>query len=138
MAAFRAIRPPEVCASGWSLADNRMPHSSNSARMTGFGGSIPSTKQNLSQIIEQLQAEGIGSLLAGMMAPPNFGGLPSEFSNIFPALAETYEIPLYPFFPDGVAAELISTRAMGSTQIGRRRHRGTDSTRRDRALETVQ
>ena len=42
-------------------------------------------------------------LLAGMLAPPNMGaGYETAFNAIYPDLAAKYELPLYPFFLDGV------------------------------------
>lgn len=63
------------------------------------------TRDNLAQIIEKLRAQGIDVLLAGMMAPPNMGTqYGDEFNSIYPDLASEYQIDLYPFFLDGVAA----------------------------------
>jgi len=40
-----------------------------------------------------------------MLAPPNLGKeYGAEFNAIFPALAKTHGVMLYPFFLDGVAA----------------------------------
>ena len=61
---------------------------------------------NLSAILDRLAEEGVPTLLAGMYAPPNFGPAYVEaFNAIYPELAETYGVPLYPFFLDGVAAD---------------------------------
>lgn len=73
----------------------------------GLRGIDPAeVRSNLSAILERLTAEGIPTLLAGMYAPPNFGPAYSEaFDSIYPELAEEYDVHLYPFFLDGVAAE---------------------------------
>jgi acyl-CoA thioesterase-1 len=64
------------------------------------------TRDNLAQIIEKLRAMDIDVLLAGMMAPPNMGTqYGNEFNSIYPDLASEYQVDLYPFFLDGVAAE---------------------------------
>jgi acyl-CoA thioesterase-1 len=64
------------------------------------------TRANLEQIIEKSQARGLQILLAGMLAPPNLGPAYGEaFAAIFPDLARQYELALYPFFLDGVAAQ---------------------------------
>ena len=64
------------------------------------------TERNLVAMIERLQERGIGVVLAGMVAAPNLGPDYGErFNGIFPRLAETYDLPLYPFFLDGVAAD---------------------------------
>jgi len=91
----------------WSLADDPDAVLIELGANDGLRGLDPATtKENLAQIIERFQTEGIDILLAGMMAPPNFGpGYTREFNAIYPDLAERYDIPLYPFFLDGVAAE---------------------------------
>ena len=64
------------------------------------------TEQNLVSMIERLRERDISVLLAGMMAAPNLGTDYAErFNPIFPRLAETYDLALYPFFLDGVAAD---------------------------------
>ncbi|MEO3387253.1 arylesterase [Mesorhizobium sp. CAU 1741] len=70
-------------------------------------GIAPSvTEENLKQMIERLQARDIDIILAGMIAAPNLGAdFRASFDPIFPQLAETYDLPLYPFFLDGVAAQ---------------------------------
>jgi acyl-CoA thioesterase-1 len=61
---------------------------------------------NLSAIIDKLKARGVRVLLAGMLAPPNYGRAYGDaFNAVYPALAERHDIPLYPFFLDGVAGE---------------------------------
>ena len=41
-----------------------------------------------------------------MRAPPNMGAdYETAFNRIYPELAEEYDIPLFPFFLDGVAAQ---------------------------------
>lgn len=65
-----------------------------------------STRKNLTAIIEDLQARGITVLLAGMLAPPNMGpDYAAEFNPIYGDLAAQYDVALYPFFLDGVAAD---------------------------------
>jgi len=61
---------------------------------------------NLDAILTRLAAEDIPALLTGMLPPPNLGREYGEdFSAVFPRLAERHDVPLYPFFLDGVAAE---------------------------------
>ncbi len=63
------------------------------------------TRKNLEQIIQKLQAQKTAILLVGMMAPPNMGKeYGQEFNAIYPDLAQKYDLPLYPFFLEGVAA----------------------------------
>lgn len=64
------------------------------------------TAENLRKIVAQLRARGLRVLLAGMWAPPNMGrDYADAFNAIFPGIAAEYEVPLYPFFLDGVAAD---------------------------------
>lgn len=63
------------------------------------------TTDSLRKIISRLKARKIDVLLAGMRAPPNMGQeYEAMFNAIYPALAKEFDIPLYPFFLDGVAA----------------------------------
>lgn len=64
------------------------------------------TRAALEDIIKRLQARKIAVMLAGMAAPRNYGPeYAAQFDAIYPELAKAYDIPLYPFFLDGVAAE---------------------------------
>lgn len=64
------------------------------------------TRANLESIIEQLVERNVAVLLAGMRAPPNLGeDYAAAFDAIYPDLAERYEVLLYPFFLEGVAAD---------------------------------
>jgi acyl-CoA thioesterase-1 len=61
------------------------------------------TRKNLSEIVAQLEAAGARVVLAGMQIPPNYGPLYThDFRGIFPAVADKYQIPLVPFFLEGV------------------------------------
>jgi acyl-CoA thioesterase-1 len=52
-----------------------------------------------------LKARNVAVLLCGMLAPPNYGTeYASKFNAIYPDLAKAYDVPLYPFFLEGVAA----------------------------------
>ncbi|EJM99857.1 arylesterase [Phyllobacterium sp. YR531] len=64
------------------------------------------SEKNLAEIIEKLQQRKVQVILAGMLAPPNMGGdYEDKFNAIFPRLAQKYNVPLYPFFMEGVAAQ---------------------------------
>jgi len=64
------------------------------------------SEKNLDAIIAKLKARKIPVILAGMLAPPNMGGdYADRFNPIYQRLAEKYQLPLYPFFLDGVAAQ---------------------------------
>lgn len=64
------------------------------------------TRKNLDDLIQKLKARDIPVLLAGMLAPPNMGvGYSADFNSLYPELAKKHDIPLYPFFLDGVALQ---------------------------------
>ena len=64
------------------------------------------TRDALAAILQRLTARHITVLLCGMRAAPNLGAAyGEEFARMFPELAATYGVALYPFFLDGVAAE---------------------------------
>jgi acyl-CoA thioesterase-1 len=63
-------------------------------------------EQNLDAIVGRLRAAGVAVLLAGMRAPPNLGRTYGEaFAAVFPRVAARHDVPLYPFFLDGVAGD---------------------------------
>lgn len=64
------------------------------------------TEKNLDAMISRLKEKRVTVLLAGMRAAPNLGpDYQAAFDGIFPRLAEKYDVTLYPFFLDGVAAD---------------------------------
>jgi acyl-CoA thioesterase I len=64
------------------------------------------TRAALSDILTRLKARKIAVLLCGMLAPPNYGAeYAARFNAIYPELAKRFDVRLYPFFLDGVAAE---------------------------------
>jgi acyl-CoA thioesterase I len=70
--------------------------------------------QNLGKIITRLKDEGIPVLLTGMLAPPNLGrDYGDAFAAVFPELAERHDVPLYPFFLEGVAADALLNQGDG-------------------------
>ena len=72
------------------------------------------TRAALSDILTRLKARKIAVLLCGMLAPPNYGSdYADRFNAIYPELAKTFDVPLYPFFLDGVAAEAKLNQADG-------------------------
>ena len=72
------------------------------------------TRAALDEILKRLKARDIAVLLCGMVAPPNYGAeYATKFNAIFPDLAKKYEVPLYPFFLDGVAANTKLNQADG-------------------------
>jgi acyl-CoA thioesterase-1 len=72
------------------------------------------TRAALEDILKRLKARNIAVLLCGMLAPPNYGAdYATRFNAIYPELAKQYEVPLYPFFLDGVAADATLNQADG-------------------------
>ncbi len=62
------------------------------------------TRANLDGIIRKLKARRIGVVLTGISAPIEIGGgYARDFNAIFPGLARTHGVPLYPNLLDGVA-----------------------------------
>ncbi|KAA1055458.1 arylesterase [Azospirillum argentinense] len=63
-------------------------------------------RANLDAILKRLTGETLPVLLAGMYASPSLGrAYMDRFNAIYPDLAKTYDVQLYPFFLDGVAAD---------------------------------
>jgi acyl-CoA thioesterase I len=72
------------------------------------------TRAALSDIVTRLKARGIAVLLCGMLAPPNYGDdFAARFNAIYPDLAKSSGVPLYPFFLKGVAADARLNQADG-------------------------
>ena len=62
------------------------------------------TKQNLEKIIQKIQSKDITLVLSGMQIYENLGPeYVIEFRLIYPALSQKYNLPLIPFFLEGVA-----------------------------------
>jgi acyl-CoA thioesterase I len=72
------------------------------------------TRSALSDILTQLKARKIAVLLCGMLAPPNYGDdYSARFNAIYPDLAKSFGVPLYPFFLEGVATDARLNQADG-------------------------
>jgi len=72
------------------------------------------TYANLDKILARLEAGGARVMLLGMLAPPNWGReYQDRFDAIYPDLAKKYDVPLYPFFLQGVATEPDLNQADG-------------------------
>jgi acyl-CoA thioesterase-1 len=72
------------------------------------------TRAALSDIVSRLKARKIAVMLCGMLAPPNYGkDYAAQFNAIYPDLAKRFDVPLYPFFLDGVAADKKLNQADG-------------------------
>lgn len=62
------------------------------------------TEKNLDAMLARLKERKIPVILAGMLSAPNMGGERAKpFNAIYPQLAKKYQVPLYPFFLDGVS-----------------------------------
>jgi acyl-CoA thioesterase I len=72
------------------------------------------TRAALTDIVTKLKARKIAVMLCGMLAPPNYGAdYAARFNSIYPDLAKQFDVPLYPFFLDGVAADAKLNQADG-------------------------
>ncbi len=64
------------------------------------------TRANLTAMLDELKKRKIDVVLTGMLASPNMGpDYAAKFNPIYPDLAKQYNIPLYPFFLDGVVTD---------------------------------
>lgn len=71
-------------------------------------------EQALDDILTRLKSRGLPVLLAGMRAPPNLGvEYQSAFDGMYQRLATKHGTLLYPFFLDGVAADVKLNQADG-------------------------
>jgi len=72
------------------------------------------TRAALTDILTRLKARKIAVLLCGMVAPPNYGSeYAAKFNAIYPELSKSFDVPLYPFFLEGVAADAKLNQADG-------------------------
>ena len=77
------------------------------------------TRSALTDILTRLKARGIAVLLCGMYAPPNYGAdYSASFNAIYPDLAKSFGVPLYPFFLEGVATDAKLNQADGLHPTG--------------------
>jgi len=72
------------------------------------------TRAGLDEIVKRLRQRNVAVMLAGMYAPRNLGpDYSAQFDPIYPDLAKAYDLPLYPFFLDGVATDPRLNQADG-------------------------
>lgn len=91
----------------WTLSDDV------DALIVALGGNdllraIPpeASRANLDGILAKAVEKGVSVLLIGMEAPGNYGPDYKEaFDSVYPDLAESYGIPLFPSFFEGLEAE---------------------------------
>jgi acyl-CoA thioesterase-1 len=78
------------------------------------GLSVADTRRNLEQVLVKLKARRIAVLFAGMKAPRNLGPeYTGAFDAIYPDIAKKHGVLFYPFFLEGVAANLKLNQADG-------------------------
>lgn len=78
------------------------------------GLSVDQARNNLRQIIRQLQEGGTTVVLAGMKLPPNYGHeYTTQFEAMYRMLANEYELALIPFFLEGVGGSSSLNQADG-------------------------
>lgn len=71
-------------------------------------------RAGLDEIVKRLRQRNVAVMLAGMYAPRNLGDeYSAQFDPIYPDLAKAYDVPLYPFFLDGVATDPKLNQADG-------------------------
>jgi len=99
----------------WSVPDGTQAVILELGANDALRGTDPAlTRSALSDILTRLRARGIAVLLCGMVAPPNYGSdYSARFNAIYPDLARSFGVPLYPFFLEGVAADAKLNQADG-------------------------
>jgi acyl-CoA thioesterase-1 len=100
---------------GWSVPDGTQAVVVELGANDALRGIDPKvTRSALSDILMQLKARRIAVLLCGMLAPPNYGSdYSARFNAIYPDLAKSFDVPLYPFFLEGVAGDVKLNQADG-------------------------
>lgn len=74
----------------------------------------PQAEAALDEILNKLSSRKLPVLLLGMKAPPNMGAdYVQAFDGMYGRLAAKYNVMLYPFFLDGVAADRSLNQADG-------------------------
>jgi acyl-CoA thioesterase-1 len=99
----------------WSVPENTQGVILELGANDALRGTDPKvTRAALDEILKRLKARHVAVLLCGMLSPPNYGAeYAAQFNAIYPDLAKTYDVPLYPFFLDGVAADTKLNQADG-------------------------
>jgi acyl-CoA thioesterase-1 len=99
----------------WSVSDGTQAVIVELGANDALRGTDPAvTRAALSDILTRLRARKIPVMLCGMLAPPNYGhDYAEKFNTIYPDLAKSFGVPLYPFFLDGVAADAKLNQADG-------------------------
>lgn len=72
------------------------------------------TRENMDAMLKLLTERNIPVLIGGMRSTPSWGPeFVKAFDSIYPDLATKYDVPLYPFFLDGVDKDLALRQADG-------------------------
>jgi acyl-CoA thioesterase I len=67
---------------------------------------VPQMKSNLEEMVNAFRKTGATVVMAGMTLPRNYGSAyVTSFENAFKDLASKYQLPLIPFFLEGVAGK---------------------------------
>src|ERR1700676_5498973 len=100
---------------GWSVPEGTEAVILELGANDALRGTDPAvTRAALSDILTRLKARKIAVLMCGMVAPPNYGSdYAARFNSIYPDLAKSFAVPLYPFFLEGVAANRKLNQADG-------------------------
>jgi acyl-CoA thioesterase-1 len=78
------------------------------------GLDIAQTQANVDAVITKLKSKGIAVMLTGMKAPRNLGPeYVTAFDAIYAVVAKKHSVMFYPFFLEGVAADLKLNQADG-------------------------
>lgn len=78
------------------------------------GLDVGATRANIDQVLLKLKARKVVILLTGMKAPRNLGAeYAAAFDALYPELAKKHGVLFYPFFLEGVAANLKLNQADG-------------------------
>jgi acyl-CoA thioesterase-1 len=78
------------------------------------GLDVAETRKNIGAVVRKLKDRGIVVLLAGMKSPRNLGPeYSAAFDALYPEIAAQHKVLFYPFFLEGVAAELRLNQADG-------------------------
>ena len=88
----------------------------------GLRGQLPTQlQQNLASMIDKSRAAGAKVLLLGMQLPPNYGARYTKaFAQVYSDLAKEKDVPLVPFFLEGVGGhpELMQADGIHPAQAG--------------------
>ena len=75
---------------------------------------VAQARAKLDAVLTELQRRRLRVLLVGMRAAPNMGAAYGRaFDAMYPALARSHRVPLYPFYLDGVVANRALIQADG-------------------------